>query len=1694
MRKKAGIIATAIIGVALSAHGYTSAYSAMAVPGSHNGWNTATTMVLIADNTWECTQTLSSSSGEFKFAANGSRATNWGGNATFTRVPAVAYAVAQNEHNLAYTGLSNGLYRFTFNDSTLEYRLAWAGVAPLPLPAITNLALIGAFNDWTPSATSLMTNHVDNTNVWSRSIDIFQNTAFQFYLNDSWENQFGAPEPTTITLPGLNIPVTNSACGRSDFSLSGVVPGTFFFSLNVSNATFSITQTATQEYSIANMTVQGNFIATNTPPPNMTPIVGTTSWESTHQITNTPSVTLRFASNDGLKTWGTTNVTPAFSLPASGTLSAQGTNFVSISGLAPGRYQIKFDHQTGNFTFHQVYPDSSGFNLLQNPGFEQTSQPGGGDAVGWGSWQAWPKSTADGVAPHSGAWCGAIHGQLYENWTDYASFAQDVVVTAGKTYQASAWLRATPGWTASTMQIKIEWLDANSNAVGYEVAQDIPSLTTAWTWHSVAGTAPDEAALAHVVYLCSGAGATGFMLVDDAEVRAVSSRTQNFDAWGTLQSFGPFAPDWSVTSGKVVWNTPPGRPPAGVFISQYVEGTGNNKAIEIYNGSLSAIDLAANNYVLQQYNNGSTGPSTNIFLSGTIPAGGTLVVARPSSPGPFTNYPPSTFISSLPNLMTSKAITFNGDDVIVLRRGGAFGTILDRVGQASTNATGSIWSRNTTDHTLTRKSTVWTGTMTTATSPFSLAEWEISPKDDFSGLGTHDISFLDPNEPYTPGGYSLIMNKGATLLSGELTGGIGDVSFWWRTESMSPPLTISIATASSAAGPWTTNALLANIASSNFAYYATAINRADHTWLKIQQTDAGTNRFRIDEITVSESEGIPRLQTFTAWTDPSFQTPGTYFKSGWSIQNAAISPTGGLSDTRAALLPPRQGAVYTPAYEGGIGEVRFWAKTLESGTSARLWLQTSADGSNWTTRQTFTISTAQTHSVWLYLPAPRTQARLVFDSSFDSDDVLIDNIEIRLPELYRNQNFDGWPTKGQYATGVHSYQGWTVTNCIVDSENAYIGQVARLNTTVGNYILSPEFPDGIGPISFRTRKWAASDNLTLQVQLSPDGINWSTLVSVSPASTTYEQFTYYIYDVTNRYVRFYHSSGAVRALVDDIRIGALAPRPQVLVTPGLDPSAPLLNEPTTLIADVISRYGASILSVTGYYRVDLYGGPVSVAMTPNDGIYRAESDIPGLSAGTMVRYWVTVKYAGIGAAPGSTSYTTNSITTATLTNYVATVSQGAVWINEIFYAPYGEEWVFDGYNHEFIELCGVAGTDISGWSIKLAFGRNADILANGGNPVYAHYVIPTNTVFTNMTNGFSFYVLGDQELLDDGEAVDLVLTTTVPTNVAPDADWLKDHIHDNVGVIRLLNQYGHEVYSLSYGGFASGSDPIFESQLPFGETNSISLVGSNYTYSGFTWDKSDLTIGQVNDGQILAEPPASTSTYAYAWHVQAQKVTPNNTNDVPPFYMLNPYPPAHSDVISIYYGYTNASYPSPKGTLYHRLGGTGSAWALIPMSIRIGSLDSNDHAYVRGQIPAHAYKRLQTIEYIVAVDANQAGVGPVFLASDATDQNSSTIYTNFDGAAVHPFTYWIPISDRIYITNFFNTATSWVYQTEGNDPIDPIVTFSVRTSTNMFTSKHLWGTTNFSRTTNIYGQSMFHVPLDVAGQRTLFYRIDPLWP
>lgn len=168
--------------------------------------------------------------------------------------------------------------------------------------------------------------------------------------------------------------------------------------------------------------------------------------------------------------------------------------------------------------------------------------------------------------------------------------------------------------------------------------------------------------------------------------------------------------------------------PTELFFSEYIEGSSNNKALEIYNGTGSAINLATEAYNIQVFFNGAT-TATAINLTGTVASGDVFVFAASAA---------NAAILAQADQTTGSAL-FNGDDAIALRKGT---TVIDVVGQIGLDP-GTEWGTgvtSTADNTLQRKSTVCTGDINGADAFDPAAEYNGFAVDTVTGLGSHSVS------------------------------------------------------------------------------------------------------------------------------------------------------------------------------------------------------------------------------------------------------------------------------------------------------------------------------------------------------------------------------------------------------------------------------------------------------------------------------------------------------------------------------------------------------------------------------------------------------------------------------------------------------------------------------------------------------------------------------------------------------------------------------------------------------------------------------------------------------------------------------------------------------------------------------------------------------------------------------------------
>ncbi len=211
-----------------------------------------------------------------------------------------------------------------------------------------------------------------------------------------------------------------------------------------------------------------------------------------------------------------------------------------------------------------------------------------------------------------------------------------------------------------------------------------------------------------------------------------------------------------------------------LFISEYVEGSGNNKAIELYNPTNNAIDLST--YQLVRYSNGGYEPHA-VGLTGTIDPKSTFVVVLdkrdPNGTG-FEQPIDSALMEKAdiflcPVYEVNRMMYFNGNDAVTLEK--TTGEVIDIfafIGPPMTsddNGWGNLndttitynsqgnptqytisnyivgplfWLAWTKDHTLIRKTNVSYG-VTENPDPYFIVDqqWDSIPENTFDSLGSH---------------------------------------------------------------------------------------------------------------------------------------------------------------------------------------------------------------------------------------------------------------------------------------------------------------------------------------------------------------------------------------------------------------------------------------------------------------------------------------------------------------------------------------------------------------------------------------------------------------------------------------------------------------------------------------------------------------------------------------------------------------------------------------------------------------------------------------------------------------------------------------------------------------------------------------------------------------------------------------------
>jgi len=688
-------------------------------------------------------------------------------------------------------------------------------------------------------------------------------------------------------------------------------------------------------------------------------------------------------------------------------------------------------------------------------------------------------------------------------------------------------------------------------------------------------------------------------------------------------------------------------------------------------------------------------------------------------------------------------------------------------------------------------------------------------------------------------------------------------------------------------GVWQTITVLTNLTGSEIIRnYSISTNI---TQVRFTFTKVATGNLALDDVIIqitpppgspppqnlaleNVSIGIPaefRTQDFNSWPTKPFFDSGTDFYQGW-VLDGPISVTSEKARsgqaailTRAAAGSGNSGSDYVVNFEGA-GETK---TGYASGT-------VSLSGVNWDLTEAL-IGTSE--------PDWKNGARSLRMRGFGASAMtMLVNRTNGLGSIgfsyrqyssdpqttwqvqYSTNNGSSWVNIGSTFTGTATVQTFSQPVNIQGNirvrikENTGSGSSnRRLNiddivmtdySTGGgggdlvNSVINSHFlPSGIGPVSFYYRHYqdstpSGNSIMTAMIQTSSNGTHWVNAATQMIANTSYALFEKYLNLTNHYYFRIHITNGTGKAIIDDIVLLPPQPPANVSISTYYEPPAPFTNDAVTVFANVTPSFGARELTVTSYYRIGTSGSFTGVAMTAVGGSVYQTPAFPPLPAGTIVQYYIEAMYQGPGAElTRPARYPTNAPVSLAFFS-IPRNPPGLVWINEIDYEAYNFD---EDSDKEFIELAGVAGIDISGWTIEIVTGIT--------NPPaqFGSYIIATNTVIANDTNGFGFFLLAMPDMTNP--VPDMVITSAFPISMSG----------QKPGGIRLLNEVGGVEHAVSFGGFVPGFVRITptDDDFFFDLTNTIALTGTGFYEGQFAWTNSaPPTPGAANPGQNFADP------------------------------------------------------------------------------------------------------------------------------------------------------------------------------------------------------------------------------------------------
>ncbi len=341
-------------------------------------------------------------------------------------------------------------------------------------------------------------------------------------------------------------------------------------------------------------------------------------------------------------------------------------------------------------------------------------------------------------------WTSAVYSEGYAVWIDYNQ--NGLFTDAGELVWSKAASTATPvsgvitipstatlGTTRMRVSLKYNAIPTACEAIPYGQVEDYSVTITAATGDTTAPTAPTAlkasgttATATNLSWTAStdNVGVTAYDVYQGATLKATVTTTTYTVTGLTASTAYTFSVKGKDAAGNIsassnvvnVTTTAGGSTATDLLFSEYIEGSSNNKALEISNATGSAVNMSI--YSIKKQTNGAGAWSTGLALTGTLNNGSKFTIVN-------SLIALGCYSTSSANLSTSAAeMAFNGNDAIGLFKNGV---LIDVIGTFN-GGTADFAA----DVTLRRKSTV-----TSPTTTFNLAtQWDSYAVDSCNNLGS----------------------------------------------------------------------------------------------------------------------------------------------------------------------------------------------------------------------------------------------------------------------------------------------------------------------------------------------------------------------------------------------------------------------------------------------------------------------------------------------------------------------------------------------------------------------------------------------------------------------------------------------------------------------------------------------------------------------------------------------------------------------------------------------------------------------------------------------------------------------------------------------------------------------------------------------------------------------------------------------